>query len=149
MCRNASDAAPRRPRNSARKHHRRHQYAMRHGDRTSSPALPMGVLRRSTRNAAAGDRRRSMSALTRRPPARVAAAPQQRPGRFLHAALRAVTSRGGPRGILAGMEQPSPPADAPPRNDRLTLDELTALALGADPRRMTLPQLYLGVKGRI
>ena len=47
------------------------------------------------------------------------------------------------------MEQPSPPADAPPRNDRLTLDELTALALGADPRRMTLPQLYLGVKGRI
>ena len=47
------------------------------------------------------------------------------------------------------MEQPPPSADAPPRNDRLTLDELTAVALGADPRRMTLPQLYLGVQGRI
>jgi uncharacterized membrane protein YhaH (DUF805 family) len=47
------------------------------------------------------------------------------------------------------MEQPSPPADAPPRNDRPTLDELTAVALGVDPRRMTLPRLYLGVQGRI
>jgi uncharacterized membrane protein YhaH (DUF805 family) len=32
---------------------------------------------------------------------------------------------------------------------RLTLDELTALALGADPERTSLPRLYLGVKGRI
>jgi uncharacterized membrane protein YhaH (DUF805 family) len=47
------------------------------------------------------------------------------------------------------MEQSPPLADAPTRNDRMTLDELTALALGADPRRMTLPQLYLGLKGRI
>jgi len=42
-----------------------------------------------------------------------------------------------------------PTAPAAPRADRLTLDELTAVALGADPRRMSLPQLYLGVKGRI
>jgi uncharacterized membrane protein YhaH (DUF805 family) len=49
------------------------------------------------------------------------------------------------------MEQPSSPADAPPaaRRERLTLDELTAIALGADPRRPTLAQLYLGTKGRI
>jgi uncharacterized membrane protein YhaH (DUF805 family) len=46
------------------------------------------------------------------------------------------------------MQPPSSPAD-PPRDARLTLDELTALALGADPRRMTLPQLYLGLRGRI
>lgn len=32
---------------------------------------------------------------------------------------------------------------------RLTLDELTALALGADPERTSLPRLYLGLKGRI
>jgi uncharacterized membrane protein YhaH (DUF805 family) len=49
------------------------------------------------------------------------------------------------------MEQPSSPADAsaPPRAHRLTLDELTALALGADPRRLTPVQLYLGTRGRI
>jgi len=47
------------------------------------------------------------------------------------------------------MEQSSSPADAPPRNDRLTLDELTAMALGFDPRRPTPTQLYLGLKGRI
>jgi len=47
------------------------------------------------------------------------------------------------------MEQPSSQADALPREDRLPLDELTAVALGDDPRRMTLPQLYLGLKGRI
>ena len=35
------------------------------------------------------------------------------------------------------------------RSAGLTLDELTALALGADPQRTSLPQLYLGVKGRI
>jgi len=61
-----------------------------------------------------------------------------------------VTSRGEPRGILSRMEPPSSPANAPtPRPDRLTLDELTAVALGADPRRMNPVQLYLGVKGRI
>jgi len=38
---------------------------------------------------------------------------------------------------------------ATPRPARLSLDELTALALGADPARMSLPQLYLGLKGRI
>jgi uncharacterized membrane protein YhaH (DUF805 family) len=32
---------------------------------------------------------------------------------------------------------------------RLTVDELTALALGADPERTSLPRLYLGLKGRI
>ena len=49
------------------------------------------------------------------------------------------------------MEQSSSPAGAPasPRSERLTLDELTALALGADPRRLTPAQLYLGTKGRI
>ena len=49
------------------------------------------------------------------------------------------------------MEQPSSPADAPTpaRTARLTLDELTAVALGADPRRLTPAQLYLGTKGRI
>jgi len=47
------------------------------------------------------------------------------------------------------MEPLSPLADTPPRMERLTLDELTALALGTDPRRMTLPQLYFGLKGRI
>jgi uncharacterized membrane protein YhaH (DUF805 family) len=31
----------------------------------------------------------------------------------------------------------------------LTLDELTALALGADPERISLTHLYLGVRGRI
>ena len=48
------------------------------------------------------------------------------------------------------MEQPPSLADAPtPRSDRLPLDELTAVALGADPRRLGPVQLYLGVKGRI
>jgi uncharacterized membrane protein YhaH (DUF805 family) len=48
------------------------------------------------------------------------------------------------------MEQPSSPAHVPPpRNPRLSLDELTAIAIGADPRRMTLVQLYFGVRGRI
>ncbi|HEY8977812.1 MAG TPA: DUF805 domain-containing protein [Burkholderiaceae bacterium] len=48
------------------------------------------------------------------------------------------------------MEQPPSPANAPPpRSERPTLDELTAIALGADPRRMSPVQLYLGVKGRI
>ena len=52
------------------------------------------------------------------------------------------------------MEQPSSPvAGAPaapsPRQARLTLEELGALALGADPQRMSLTQLYFGLKGRI
>ena len=48
------------------------------------------------------------------------------------------------------MEQPSFPATAPPaRPVPLSLDELTALALGADPQRISLAGLYLGVKGRI
>ena len=32
---------------------------------------------------------------------------------------------------------------------RLSTDELTALALGADPERVSLTHLYLGLKGRI
>jgi len=44
------------------------------------------------------------------------------------------------------MHPPAPPA---PRDDRLPLDSLTALALGAEPRRLSLPQLYLGLRGRI
>lgn len=48
------------------------------------------------------------------------------------------------------MDPLSPPASAPAsRPDGLTLDELTAVALGADPRRMSPVRLYLGVKGRI
>jgi uncharacterized membrane protein YhaH (DUF805 family) len=51
------------------------------------------------------------------------------------------------------MEQPTAPAPAhdaaPARDRRLSLDELTAIALGADPRRLTLLQLYFGIKGRI
>ena len=49
------------------------------------------------------------------------------------------------------MEQPtSPVPDAPAAGARrLSLDELTALALGADRERMTLPQLYFGLRGRI
>ena len=43
--------------------------------------------------------------------------------------------------------QPFPAPAAPPA--RLSLDELTALALGADPERMSLVHLYLSVKGRI
>jgi uncharacterized membrane protein YhaH (DUF805 family) len=40
-------------------------------------------------------------------------------------------------------------ATSAPQPERLTLDELTALALGADPQRLSLAQLYLGVRGRI
>jgi len=52
------------------------------------------------------------------------------------------------------MEQPSSPAaGAPaapsPRQARLPLDELSALALGADPQRLSLTQLYVGLHGRI
>jgi uncharacterized membrane protein YhaH (DUF805 family) len=47
------------------------------------------------------------------------------------------------------MEQPSSPAAPPARPARLSLDDLTALALGADPQRLSLSGLYLGVKGRI
>jgi uncharacterized membrane protein YhaH (DUF805 family) len=47
------------------------------------------------------------------------------------------------------MEQPISPAGAPTRPAPLTLDQLTALALGADPQRMSLVQLYLGTRGRI
>lgn len=43
--------------------------------------------------------------------------------------------------------EPTPLPAAP--SGRLTLDELTALALGADPERTSLPRLYLGLKGRI
>jgi len=45
------------------------------------------------------------------------------------------------------MDQPAPAA--PPGSPRLTPDELTALALGADPQRLSLAQLYLGLRGRI
>ena len=47
------------------------------------------------------------------------------------------------------MDQPSSPAGAPTRPGPLTLDQLTALALGADPQRMSLAQLYIGLRGRI
>ena len=48
------------------------------------------------------------------------------------------------------MEQTSTPAAArPARPGPLSLDDLTALALGADPERMSLAQLYLGIRGRI
>ena len=48
------------------------------------------------------------------------------------------------------MEPPLPLADATSTHAaRLTLDQLTALALGADPERLSLAQLYLGVRGRI
>ena len=46
------------------------------------------------------------------------------------------------------MDQPASPA-APAHARRPTLDELTALALGADPERLSLVQLYLGLRGRI
>ena len=45
------------------------------------------------------------------------------------------------------MDQSTAPAQVPER--RLTTQELTALALGADPQRMTLLQLYVGLRGRI
>ena len=48
------------------------------------------------------------------------------------------------------MEQPSSQfAVQPARPDAPSLDELTALALGADPERLSLVQLYLGIRGRI
>ncbi len=48
------------------------------------------------------------------------------------------------------MEQSSSPAAVrPARPGALSLDELTALALGADPERMSLARLYLGIRGRI
>ena len=52
------------------------------------------------------------------------------------------------------MEQPSSPGAGPlaarsTSPERLTLEQLGALALGADPQRMTLTQLYLGLQGRI
>jgi len=67
--------------------------------------------------------------------------------------MRLVTSVRDPHGILWRMEQPpslaAPPAAEPTRPGALALDELTLLALGADPRRMSLAQLYLGLDGRI
>ena len=48
------------------------------------------------------------------------------------------------------MEPSLPPADPTSTHAaRLTLDQLTALALGADPERLSLAQLYLGIRGRI
>jgi uncharacterized membrane protein YhaH (DUF805 family) len=44
---------------------------------------------------------------------------------------------------------PSQAALPPTRPAPLALDDLTALALGADPQRMSLAQLYLGLRGRI
>ena len=43
----------------------------------------------------------------------------------------------------------SAPATPVAQPGRLSLDELTALALGVDPQRMSLTQLYLGLRGRI
>lgn len=43
------------------------------------------------------------------------------------------------------MDQPT----SKTRPARLSLDELTALALGADPQRLSLFQLYVGLRGRI
>ena len=62
-----------------------------------------------------------------------------------HADEAAVTSVADPHGILCRMDQ-STSKTGPAR---LSLDELTALALGADPERLSLAQLYLGVRGRI
>ena len=45
------------------------------------------------------------------------------------------------------MDQPAAPAPAAAR--RLTADELVALALGADRERLSLFQLYVGLRGRI
>ena len=52
------------------------------------------------------------------------------------------------------MEQTSSPATVAPdrsstRPGQMALDDLTALALGADPQRLSLVQLYLGLRGRI
>ena len=46
------------------------------------------------------------------------------------------------------MNSPAAPEN-PAHAGRPTADELRALALGADPQRLTLAQLYLGVRGRI
>ena len=46
------------------------------------------------------------------------------------------------------MDQPASPA-APVHGRRLTPDQLAALALGADPERLSLVGLYLGLSGRI
>ena len=46
------------------------------------------------------------------------------------------------------MNSPAAPEN-PAHAGRPTADELRALALGADPDRLTLAQLYLGVRGRI
>ena len=46
------------------------------------------------------------------------------------------------------MNSPAAPEN-PAHAGRPTTDELRALALGADPERLTLAQLYLGVRGRI
>jgi len=46
------------------------------------------------------------------------------------------------------MNSPAAPEN-PAHPGRPTADELRALALGADPDRLTLAQLYLGVRGRI
>jgi uncharacterized membrane protein YhaH (DUF805 family) len=51
------------------------------------------------------------------------------------------------------MEQPPSLADRaagpPTPAGRSTLEELTLLALGADPQRLSLARLYLGLRGRI
>ena len=51
------------------------------------------------------------------------------------------------------MEQPSTKPTGRRRSvasaSRMTLDELTAVALGADPERTSLLQLYLSLRGRI
>ncbi len=46
------------------------------------------------------------------------------------------------------MNAPASPENPAPAR-RLTVDELRALASGANPDRLTLPQLYLGLRGRI
>lgn len=46
------------------------------------------------------------------------------------------------------MDQPASPAASPPPR-RPTADELAALALGADPQRLSPVQLYVGLRGRI
>ena len=49
------------------------------------------------------------------------------------------------------MEQPPSPVAGAPADPttRLELDQLTAIALGADPRHLSLVQLYAGLRGRI
>ena len=46
------------------------------------------------------------------------------------------------------MDQPASPA-APVHGRRPTPEQLVALALGADPERLSLVRLYLGLRGRI